>query len=141
MNHHLDPTGTIDQIVDDLTPSSTAISIAKALRARIIELQHHRAVEREVARCRYDAIAEQVHTARHQYDAWLDRHFLKTAEAAELLGMSPRLLQGLAAEGPVILPTPDGRVVEVNFRTMFHGGYWFARDDVDRILQAQRARR
>lgn len=66
---------------------------------------------------------------------------MKTAEAAEVLGVSPHLLQALAAVGTVTLLATDDCPVDVGFRTVFHRGYWFARDDIDRILGARRAPR
>ncbi len=77
--------------------------------------------------------------ARENAHTWLERHFLRTADAAQRLGVSPQLLQTVASEGPTTLFDHDGRPVEVGLRAVRHLGYWFLRDDIDRILRARRA--
>lgn len=125
----------------DLAPSSTAIITALTLRVQVLELERRRATLWTATGRRDDATTEQLRVKRLEHEAWLRRHFMKTAEAAEVLGVSSHLLQALAAVGTVTLLTTDDCPVDVCLRTVFHRGYWFARDDIDRVLRAGRAQR
>lgn len=139
MNQRID--SNLHSLDDFDTLTSSSISIAEDLRARIHDLERQRKAAWSAAIHQEVEIAKQLRVWRLDYQDWLHRNFIKTAEAADLLNVSPNLLQVLVAAGPVMLPTADGRVVEVRLRAVSHKGYWFARDDIERILHAQRERR
>jgi hypothetical protein len=111
MHQHSNSSVPVSEKLGDTKGLPTAIAVAGALRARVAELERQRVAERADARRRRDATTDNIRAMRDQYDAWLRQHFVRTAEAADALGVSPRLLQALAAEGPTTLITSDGRVV------------------------------
>ena len=71
---------------------------------------------------------------RRELDAYLSRHFYSSAELRRLLGVSGRLIQALAAQESATFRCASGELIVLGLRSIRHGGRWFPRADIDRLV-------
>ena len=133
-------TGTADHyfVGSSVGQRPDAVAEADRLKQTLRHQETSLAFHRRRAHPETVRLTDDVSSARWQLNWYLRRHFYTTAEVARLLGVSERLVQAMASQGPTAIRCDSGEVLVVGLPSIRYGKLWFPKTDIESLLAGQR---